>query len=129
MPPDHPNFHYIPTEVVPSENSFIARLKKGISNKETLLSELNNICKFPDYFSFNFDALYDCLCDFSWIKSRYICLLHSDVPLMNIKALCKSYLDLLNDAANQWEDDERRLLIFFPDHAQKTILSVWNEQV
>ena len=52
------------------ENIFIATLSSNIKNKIELLNELYHKLQFPEYFGFNWDALWDLLCDFSWIKQK-----------------------------------------------------------
>ena len=39
-------------------NDFYSQIQKGL--------------KFPTYFGKNLDALYDCLCDFSWLDAKEV---------------------------------------------------------
>lgn len=52
-----------------SDAIFIAHLPK-IESEEQLFNELNFKLKFPPYFGFNWNAIYDCLTDFSWIEQK-----------------------------------------------------------
>ena len=52
---------------IPSCNprdAFIAWLPLNIHGKEELFIQLSNKLNLPDYFGFNWDALFDCLRDF-----------------------------------------------------------------
>lgn len=77
--------------------------------------ELNRIKKlyyllgFPGYYEFNWDALYDCLCDFHWITNKKIVLIHEQLPELPVHDL-DIYLDILNDAVLSWVDDDKHQL-------------------
>jgi RNAse (barnase) inhibitor barstar len=92
---------------------FVAHLS-GIKSKEELLRQLGNKLKLPDYFGFNWDALFDCLRDFSWIDQQGIILVHDDLPLLD-EGTMTTYLQILKDAVQDWEEKrEHSFEIVFP---------------
>lgn len=100
----------------------IVRIPFGLELKSHLLHEIAARLEFPDYFGGNWDALADCLCDLSWLGDQRILLLHEDLPLGNDKKEAQSYLDVLLDAQESWQQDgTQRLAIVFPKHLRKRI--------
>jgi RNAse (barnase) inhibitor barstar len=104
-----------------SADSFVLRVPPGIRSKADLLQALATAGRFPDYFGNNWDALLDCLCDFGWVREKQIVITHSDVPLRAHPGECRTYLEILREAHNDWagssghsKDAAARDL--FPDH-------------
>ncbi|HEY8207491.1 MAG TPA: barstar family protein [Myxococcaceae bacterium] len=79
----------------------MAEIPPGIRTKETLLQELARRLQFPDYFGANWDALWDCLGDFSWLPIGVVVLTHADLPLAEDEANVKKYLSILRDAVEK----------------------------
>jgi len=52
-----------------SDSSFIVHLKR-VKNEEELFIELSSKLQFPDYFGYNWNAVYDCLRDLHWIEQK-----------------------------------------------------------
>ena len=76
----------------PTINDFYSQIQKGL--------------KFPAYFGKNLDALYDCLCDFSWLDAREVhVVLRSYDSFLAKEAKNKRWdiLAVLNDAASEWK--------------------------
>ncbi len=93
-------------------NSYIVHIS-NIKDKNELIKELSEQLKFPDYFGYNWDALYECLTDLSWIQERHIVIVHDFKLNIDIESL-NTYLYLLYDANNKWkEKDEHTLEILF----------------
>jgi len=107
--------------------SFIAEVDYSVRSKGQLLNELYNKLQLPDYFGFNWDALSDCLRDFHWIRNKGIVLIHSATPQIEENDL-KIYLEILNDAAQDWQTDENHSFeVIFPktsEDALKALLSI-----
>src|SRR2546427_3683520 len=51
---------------------FFVQVDPGITDKTDLFNFYYRAMWFPGYFGFNWDAMYDFLCDISWIKKRRI---------------------------------------------------------
>ena len=51
-------------------DEFVARVPAGMTTQPALLDSLFESQRFPDYFGFNWNALFDCLGDFSWLEQR-----------------------------------------------------------
>jgi len=57
--------------VLESKNIFFRVLDfSEVDSKQKLMSEFEKKLEFPEYFGRNWDALKDCLCDFSWTDSN-----------------------------------------------------------
>ncbi len=101
----------------------------AVHSKKELLDEYNKWLKFP-YFGFNWDALWDLVCDFHWIAQRHIHIYHECVTLMPIRDL-KIFLKLLIDACKDWdeiveetsENQKKTLYIYFNKNEEEFILS------
>ncbi len=104
----------------PSE-SFLAMIDKDVVSKAELLEELYNKLQLPDYFGFNWDALFDCLTDFHWINEKRIVLIHEKLPLLSIDEL-KVYLRILVEAIDSWKNDkEHHFEVVFPKQIKDTV--------
>ena len=98
-------------EQAPSEN-LVAIVPGGIRSEDPLFSILSDAFKFP-YFGRNWDALYDCLRDFSWTDIFQITVIHRDIPALG--ADTKIYLDVLADAVADWKSyEDHQLSVVFP---------------
>ena len=85
-----------------SADSFVLQIPHGIESKMELLDALSNTGKFPSYFGKNWDALFDCLRDFSWISQKQVVILHSDLPLIGNAQECQIYLETLQTSIKDW---------------------------
>ena len=91
----------------------------GICNKNELFEQLQEKLLLPDYFGYNWDALYDCLRDFHWIKQKKIALVHDDLPILDESEL-KTYLDVLMDAVLDWNEyEEHSLEVVFSEDTKE----------
>ncbi len=109
-----------------SNDSFIAQIE-NINNEDYLFKELSEKLKFPDYFGYNWNAVYDCLCDLSWIQEREVVLIHLQ-PLNISRKTFKVYLEVLSDAVKSWENDtDKILIVIFPSSDRQEILECLNE--
>ncbi|MDB5339520.1 MAG: hypothetical protein JWN70_5139 [Planctomycetaceae bacterium] len=121
-PTDDPSgFHYFSTSaddlVVPDEPGiYVARIPQGIDRKSMLLRSLARELKFPDYFGCNFDALEDCLRDFSWLPDcRKIVIIHTGLPMRRNRVSLAAYLQILSAAVAFWKTDPQlRFDVYFP---------------
>lgn len=92
--------------------SYIANIP-SVQTKEQLLSALKKNLNFPDYYCQSWDALYDCLCDFNWIKDKRIVIYHRGILLLDAKDI-EIYLAVLNDAISIWHrDGSKELDVYF----------------
>jgi RNAse (barnase) inhibitor barstar len=76
---------------------------------ETMLDFYQQIqkgLKLPAYFGKNLDALFDCLCDFSWLEVREIHIVLRNYDLFLSKEAKNerwNVLAVLNDAVAEWK--------------------------
>ena len=79
------------------------------SKAETLLDFYQQIqkgLKLPTYFGKNLDALFDCLCDFSWLDAREIHIVlrgYDHFLSKEPKNERWNILAVLNDAVTEWK--------------------------
>jgi RNAse (barnase) inhibitor barstar len=107
---------------------FIARVPSGIADRQALFEALRCGLELPAYFGFNWDALSDCLRDLSWIQSRRVAILHSELPAMSLKEVTK-YLEVLSDCVLEWKPGEaHELIIVFPPGAREAIVGCAGRQ-
>lgn len=84
---------------------FYVRIDPSIGIVEELIRALYYLLWLPGYFGFNWDALYDCLRDLSWIPCHKIVLVHVALPELPREDL-QVYLEILRDAVFDWVGDE-----------------------
>jgi len=105
--------------------ALVAEMPAGIETKEALLNELYRRLCFPDYFGDNWDALWECIRDLSWLPSGPVVLAHHDLPLAGDVASQKTYLSILRDAVEKrWPVPGQRfrdLVVVFPPHTKEQI--------
>jgi hypothetical protein len=108
---------------------FVLRLPQGIQDKTTLFSHCSKAGQFPVYFGNNWDALNDCLRDFSWINQRRILIVHSDLLLASNEKELLTYLGILDTAVKFWEQREgHKLVVIFPREAKATVAGLLNKR-
>ncbi len=95
-----------------SEN-LVTIVPTGIRLEEKLFSILSKELKFP-YFGWNWDALNDCLHDFSWTDIFQITVVHHDIPALGADAT-RIYLDVLACCVEDWKPyNDHQLRVVFP---------------
>jgi len=95
------------------EGEFIAHLP-AVEGEGELLKELSAVLKFPDYFGGNWNAVYDCLCDFHWVEKKGVVLVHRVMPILTEEKL-KAYIEVLHDTTKSWGIDEAHYFkVIFP---------------
>lgn len=85
----------------------------GVRDKEGLLEACAFSFDFPDSFGSNWDALSDCLRDFSWCPARgYVILWHGGATLA--EAMPDDFataLEIFRDAATYWKERDRVFIV------------------
>ncbi|RKT22482.1 guanyl-specific ribonuclease Sa [Paraburkholderia sp. RAU2J] len=104
--------------------AFVAVMPHAIGMKSTLLEALASALAFPAYFGSNWDALFDCLRDFSWIAERNIVLVHDDLPALPEREL-QIYLRVLRDSVLDWSPEEaHRFEVVFKETDREAVEEV-----
>ena len=99
-------------------DQLVVRLPGRYPRKQDLFRALAHGLKFPGYFGNNWDALEECLCDLSWLKTpRRIALVHNKLPLADDHDR-QIYLDILGHAQAA---QQVRLRIIFPQSAKNQL--------
>ncbi len=123
-------FHYYDSDL-PASPALVAEIQVGIGNKKNLLLELAERLVFPDYFGVNWDALNDCIRDFSWLPPGPVVLRHRDLPLTGEVSELKKYLWVLNNVAEKkWTVPGqvlRDLHVVFPPETRDRIAALLKE--
>ncbi len=121
---DIKGFQFSSSLALNAPQSFLGVLPPGINNTDVLLQKVAEVLNFPEYFGENWNALYDCLRDFSWVHEFSIVLIHPDLPSIPDKDL-KIYLEVLQDSCLDWkEGDSHQLTVLFDKCYEKTILNL-----
>jgi len=95
---------------------------KNIQTKEDLFAAYRNGLNFPDYFGNNWDALYDCLIDLSWIDNNTIQIIHDDIPFEKNSNEQAIYLNVLLDVLSAWNDNPaHNIIIYFSESYRQTL--------
>jgi hypothetical protein len=106
------------------EGALVARVSTKISGVDELMQILFVEMKFPGYFGFNWNALFDCLRDFHWVDGRRIILLHDVIPEISVHDL-RTYFEVLRDSVMGWKAGEAHSLeVFFDESAKAYVESV-----
>ena len=94
---------------------FYVRIDPTIRTTEELIRSLYYLLWLPGYFGFNWDALYDCLRDLSWVPCHKIVLVHESLPEIPRDDL-KIYVEILCDSILDWvSDDGHEIEVVFRD--------------
>lgn len=110
--------------------AFVARIPETVSDRDDLMRTLAHELHFPDYFGYNWDAVTDCLRDFSWLKAYRIVLLHQGLPTQLGTDDLTTYIEILMWAVREWklrEEPEHELIVVFPDEAREPIKRVLSD--
>ncbi len=93
-----------------------------IPDRQTLFSILARDLDFPQYFGHNWDALYDLLCDLSWIPQRRVVIIHEGLSSQLTDQELGTYLKILIDAVKSWGPNENHeLAAIFPSSSQERV--------
>jgi RNAse (barnase) inhibitor barstar len=108
---------------------FVAEIPRGERDRQRLFITLQQQLRFPYYFGHNWDALYECLRDFHWIKNRRVLIAHHDLPQFGAHDT-RVYLEILADAVDDWvtRPGDHELVVLFPQSARAAIAELLGEQ-
>ncbi|OAV67795.1 Barstar (barnase inhibitor) [Bacteroidales bacterium Barb6] len=101
------------SEIESENNLYVVKLNNNYTTEEELLNEYYLLLQLPLYFGFNWDALYDCLKDFHWIKQKDIIIYHERLPQLEKNDL-RIYLEILHDTVIHWRKyEEHNFNVYF----------------
>lgn len=111
------------------KDGLIVQIPSNISSRQELFDIYADKLSFPSYFGSNWDALYDLLCDLSWIWQRCITIRHEALPGALGEKDMRIYLSLLIDTVSSWKADERHeLRVVFPPTDREAVERYINEE-
>lgn len=93
-----------------SDDVFTIHIPSDVDSEEFLFGIFFSQGEFPGYFGENWDALFDFLTDFSWIKKREILVVHEDIPFPSQNSKRIIYLEILRDACFAWSKKQKNNL-------------------
>ena len=99
-----------------AQGLFVARTSlRGCTGKDELLRRLRTSLKLPEDFGDNWDALSDAVRDLGWLPAEGFLLLfdHADDLRDANEEDFDILLDILDEAAEEWQEDERLFFAFF----------------
>lgn len=108
-----------------SRDATVVSVPSSVATKGDLLGLLAGKLQFPETFGGNWDALFDCLCDLSWVKTYEVVICHDGVPALSSDEL-KAYLTVLSDAVNSWRENpgQHLLIVAFPLASAQTLARI-----
>jgi len=110
---------------LPPAAALVAEVPPGIRSTMALLEELYRRLRFPDYFGDNWDALWECIRDLSWLPPGAVVLKHHDLPLAGDVAGQRTYLSILSDTVEKKltvpGQHLRDLIVIFPPETQQRV--------
>lgn len=117
-------FFFGPPDSLPTEHAFTAEIPASIRSKQKLLRTLASGLRFPSYFGHNWDALEECLRDFSWLSTGSVQIRHHDLPLASGSQDRRTYLQILAAATAHWQKSSPgRLTCQFPSECKAEVLA------
>ncbi len=106
-----------------NEDQFVAYINY-VNGKQDLLELLKDKLKFPDYFGFNWDALNDCLADFTWLIQKKIIIVHNERPCLSDKDM-GIYVGILVGEIHDWRKWKNgkihQLEVVFPESCKDEV--------
>jgi len=116
-------FYYLdnPSEYK-NDNEYIAVLDE-VESVEQLFKRLKDNFNFPDYFGNNWNALNDCLLDFSWTDYKVVTLVVSEFPDLFIEDQ-DIFMKILINVTLKWQDnDAHDFKVIFPKSEKEFVES------
>lgn len=97
----------------------------AVGSKTKFLRELSSKLAFPSFSGKNWDALWDCLRDLSWIKQKHIIIEHLALPQLNNEDF-SIYMSILNECVKCWKHYpyEHCVYVIFPKNNEEKISSI-----
>lgn len=106
-----------------NEGEFVAYLHQ-INGEDDLHVKLSEVLSFPDYYGRNWNALNDCLKDFSWINQKGITLVHTSLPNLSVDELI-IYIEIIFESVESWEEgDSHYFKVIFPKETEEVINNI-----
>ncbi|MBX9849815.1 MAG: barstar family protein [Rhodocyclaceae bacterium] len=87
---------------------------RAVRSRDQMLQTVGEGLELPTWFGSNFDALMDCLCDFSWVPASGYTIIMENCH--NIHSIAypdfNMMIDLFAEAANAWREQDKPFWCF-----------------
>jgi Barstar (barnase inhibitor) len=111
-------FENLPFPMEQNYGQFVIDIPNGLQSKVVLMAAYKEKAELPNYFGSNWDALSECLCDFSWISQEVIVISHRDLPLSQYPSEARIYLAILCETIGYWRQLQASKPVTLTDEAQ-----------
>ncbi len=100
---------------IPEKSSITVQIPAGVNSVGELISSIATQLKFPYRHAENWNALFDTLCDLSWVPQRTVIINHEG-RLELLPEQLTEYYRVLNDSMDSWrtERGDHELIVHFP---------------
>lgn len=114
-------------EKIDLKSSFYTIIDDSISSKKMLFEKFSESLRFPSYFGYNWDALFECLRDLDWLTEINIIIIHKGIPKLDNSDIL-IYLSILRDTVIDWKDDnQHNFFVYFPKDKKEYIEKLLNQ--
>jgi len=88
-----------------------------ITNDKDLLTEISIVCKFPDYFGNNWNAMEDCLIDLEWLPAAGYQLIWRNASKLFLSSPedFLVFLDICKSASEFWQKQGKQFQLVIAD--------------
>ena len=99
-------FSFVDDDAPISGEGFLAVVDGSTLDADELLKTLGNALQFPGHYGVNWNALLDCLCDFTWEPEHWVTIWHEALPY-GMDEQMPEYLGVLATAVCRWRRNPR----------------------
>jgi hypothetical protein len=88
---------------------------REVCDKQSFLSKISTVMKFPDYFGHNWDALDECITDLDWCPAERYVLIYDQSEIFSKAAPTEweTAYNILRSAVAYWQDTDTPMDILF----------------
>ncbi len=116
------------SRVLTGGDALVVRIDSGIRSPKQIFDLFYHSLSLPGYFGFNWNALFDCLCDLHWIDKRTVAIVHDELPQLSGLEMT-TYLSLLSESAVDWHPwEDHSVQVVFNDKDRASVEAALRER-